>query len=590
MESESLVTERAVANKDLQPSLNEEPRHSQAESDWQNILLHVNGSILPGFDLEHIRSMATDDSPGLRVEILARAGTPAAPLLLMKLQIKCGEIWHLFAIIALPFSENRVPLSADLIQVANTTTMKALFTIPPTYISSSTVIDPTNGLDFDLIRLGLPDPQYDRAPSPSSTFVRPEGTQIICITAEAKANQLVVEYPSSFWRQVHRQPTATRSIVNRIKSMLSPMSQESHISFWITFPFYQDWRRDWRLFFGDGLKESPFGKIKWEKRQEDNTPSRPFRSLLIPFPDSEWIAAENDKQEYGIDATGLPTAYLMAVNMKTIEMVLPDIGTLVEIDLSVAQGYFQLPKQPQTSLHIRKIAVEVQGVLKVAENKAQGATEEAQTKLSGIRDREAIAEDFAPLISEIYIEAAAKGLMPYINKLSNKAKAKHPSGPEDAQRWVDALEVASLLRTRSGENDNAHVKRIAKWVKSQGVSLRTLKPNKLGEPFLGCRLDPPCDIPTEVALFHLEVPKQPDWPRGFKQPPLRIAIPKVLPTPKSPINVYRKKDFFFATEAEAVEVECLEIRVVDNLELDPIESEQLESTLRKIAVAITTAE
>ncbi|KAL6901297.1 hypothetical protein GGI43DRAFT_433985 [Trichoderma evansii] len=588
MESDSPVAERAVANQESLPGLNEEASHSQAESDWLKILLHVNGSILPGFDIEHIRSMGTDNSPGLRVEILAQAGTSAAPLLLIKLQIKCGEIWHIFAIVALPFSENRVPLSADLLEVANTTAMKALFTIPPTYISSATVIDPTNDLDFDLMRLGLPDPQHTSAPSRSSTFIRPKGSQIICITAEAKANQLVVEYPSSFWRQIHRQPMATRTIVKRIKSMLSPMNQESQILFWITFPFDQEWRRDWRLFFGDEHKESPYGKITWEKRQADNTPNYPFRALLIPFPDSEWIAAENDKQEYGIDATGLPTAYLMAVNMKTSQSAIPNIGTMVEVDLSIAQGYFQLPKQPQTTLHIRKIAVEVQGVIKVAENKARSATEEAQAKLSGIRDREAIAEDFAPLISEIFIEIAAKGLMPYINKLSNKAKSKHPSGPEDAQRWVDATEVATQLRARSGENDNAHIKRIAKWVKSQGVSLRILKPNKLGEPFLGYRLDPPCDIPTEAAIFHLEVPKQPGWPRGFKQPPLRIAIPKVLPTSDSPINVYKKKDFFFATEAEAVEVECLEIRVVDNLELDPIESEQLEFALRKIAAAITT--
>lgn len=590
MESDSLVAERVFADEGLQTSLNEEPSHSQDESDWHKILFHVNGNILPGFDIEHIRSLGADDSPGLRVEILARAGIPTAPLLLIKLQIKCGEIWHLFAIIALPFSENRAPLSVDRLEVANTTMMKALYTIPPTYVTSTTVIDPTNDLDFDLMRLGLPDPQQNGAPFRSSTFIRPKSTQIICITAEAKANQLVVEYPSSFWRQIHRQPVATRTIVSRIKSLLSPMNQESQITFWITFSFYEEWRRDWRLFFGDEHKESPYGKVAWEKRQVDNTPNHPFRSLLIPFPSSEWIATENDKQEYGIDATGLPTAYLMAVNMKTAQKALPEIGALVEVDLSVAQGYFQLPKQPQTPLHIRKIAVEVQGVIKVAENKAQSATEEAQTKLSGIRERQAIAEDFAPLISEIFIETAAKGLIPYINKLSNKAKAKHPSGPEDAQRWVDALEGASQLRARSGENDNAHVKRIAKWVKSQGVSLRTLKPNKLGEPFLGFRLDPPCDIPTEAAIFHLEVPKQPDWPRGFRPPPLRIAIPKVLPTSHSPINVYRKKDFFFATEAEAVEVECLEIRVVDNLELDPIESEQLESALRKIAVAITTIE
>ncbi|PNP41000.1 hypothetical protein TGAMA5MH_06867 [Trichoderma gamsii] len=587
MEYDSLPAEKAAANEEFQHSGNNEPSHSQADSDWLQVILHVDGDLLPGFDLDHIRSMATDDSPGLRVDILARPGTLAVPLLLMRLQIKCGETWHRLANIAVPFSENGTPLFAHHLHVRETTAMKAFFTLPSTYISSTTVLDPTNGLDFDLMRLGLPDPQHDSAPSCSSTFVCPQGDEIIWIYAETKAGQVVVDYPSSFWRQIHRQSMATRTVANRIKSLLSSTNPESPKRFWITFPLYQEWRRDWRLFFGDGHKESPYGRVVGEY-QADNTSNNPFRSLLIPLPDSEWIAKENDKEEYGTGATGLPTAYLMAVDMETVQNAMPDIGTLVEVDLSVAQGYFKIPKQPQTPLHIRKIAVEVQRVIKAAEHKVQNAADEIQTKLSGIRDKEAIAEDVVHLISEFYVETAAKGLVPYINKLSNKAKAKHPSGPEDAQRWVDALEVASQLRARSGENDNAHVKRIAKWVKSQGVNVRTLKRSKYGEPFLGYRLDPPCNIPAEVALFHLEVPKQPDWPHGFKKPPLRIAISKNVPTDESPVGAHKMKDFYLAKKAEAVEVECLEIRVMDNLKLDHITSDQLKATIQKIASVIIT--
>ncbi|KAK1254218.1 hypothetical protein MKX08_008213 [Trichoderma sp. CBMAI-0020] len=590
MESDSLAEDRAVANEEFQHGGDNEPSHSQTDSDWLQIILHVDGDLLPGFGMGHIRSMATDDSPGLRVEILARPGTLAVPLLLMRLRLKCGETWHPFAIIAVPVSKAQIPLLAHVLQVRDTTAMKAFFTIPSTYISPTTIMDPTNGLDFDLMRLGLPGPQHASAPSRPSTFVCPQMDQIVWIYCEAKASQVVVEYPSSFWRQIHRQTMATRTIANRIKSMLSPESPESPIRFWITFPFYQEWRRDWQIIFGDGRKKGPYGKVAGDCYRADNTLNHPIRSLLTPLPDSKWIAKENDKEEYGTGATGLPTAYLMAVNMKTIQHVMPDIGTLVEIDLSVAQGYFKIPKPPQTAPHIRKIAVEVQGVIEAAEKKVQNAADEIRTRLSVIRDKEAITEDVTHLISELYVETAAKGLMPYINKLSNKAKAKLPSGPEDAQRWVDALEIASQLRARGGENDNAHVKRIAKWVKSQGVVVRTLKRSKFGEPFLGCRLNPPCDIPAEVALFHLEVPKQPDWSHGFKKPPLRIAIPKVVPTDGTPIDAYKMKDFLFGKEAETVEVECLGIRAVDNLKLDPIESNQLEATIRKTALAITTKE
>ncbi|KAL7900460.1 hypothetical protein HDV63DRAFT_371132 [Trichoderma sp. SZMC 28014] len=590
MESDSLAAETAVANEEFQHGGNDDSSHSRGDSDWLQIILHVDGDLLPGFDIGHIHSMATNDSPGLRVDILARPATLAVPLFLMRLRIKCGETWHRLATIAVPISETGTPLLAHLLDVRHTTAMKALFTIPSSYISSTTVMDPTNGLDFDVMRLGLPEPQHDSAPSRSSTFVCPQGDRIIWIYAEVKAGQVVVEYPSSFWRQIHRQSMATRTIAKRIKSMLSGTNPEDPKRFWITFPFYQEWRRDWRLFFGDEYKESIYGRVAGEVHQADNTPYHPFRSFLTPLPESEWIAKENDKREYGTEATGLPTAYLMAVNMKTAQNAMPNIGTLVEIDLSVAQGYFKIPKQPQTSLHIRNIATEVHVVIKTAEDKVQSAADEVQTRLSGVHDKEATTEDVVHLISELYVETAARGLIPYINKLSNKAKAKLPSGPEDAQRWVDALEVASQLRARSGENDTAHVKRIAKWVKSQGSSMRTLKRSKVGEPFLGCRLNPPCDIPAEVALFHLVVPRQPDWPHGFKNPPLRIAIPKVVPTDESPIGPYKMNDFVFPKKAEVVEVECLEIRVVDNLKLDPIGSDQLEATIRKLALAITTTD
>ncbi|KAL7926439.1 hypothetical protein ACQKWADRAFT_309274 [Trichoderma austrokoningii] len=582
---------RALAYEGFQHSRNNEPGDSQADSDWHQVILHVNGDLLPGFDIDHIRSMATDDSPGLRVQVLAHPGTFSTPFVLMKLQIKCGETWHLLALISAPFGETGHPLLAQRFEVEDTPAMRTLFTIPSTYISSSTVMDPANGLDSELMGLGLSDPQHDGAPSRCSTFVRPEteSAQIITITVGAIANSKMVAFSPLFWRQIHRQPLATRAIAERIKSMLSATGPGSLITFWITFPFYKQWRQDWRLFFGDEHKENPYGRVAWEKRQADNTPNKPFRSLLIPFPGSEWTAAEDDKQEYGTDATGLPTAYLMAVNMKTVPNAMPDIGAFVEIELSVFKGLFLLPKQPQTPQHIRKIAVEIQGILKAAEDEAKGASEGAQIRTGRIPGKEPTSENFVRLYAEVYANTAAKGLMPYINKLSNKAKARFSSGPEDSQRRMDAVIAASQLRLRIGEKDNAHVKRIAKWFKAQGVVVRNSEPREFDPPFLGCRLDPPRDIPTEVALFHLQVPKQPDWPHGFKHPPLRIIFPCVIPIAESPVgkNKYTAEDFFYARKAVAFEAQCNEIRVVDSVQLDHKESDQLEATLRKIAMKVT---
>jgi hypothetical protein len=191
--------------------------------------------------------------------------------------------------------------------------------------------------------------------------------------------------------------------------------------------------------------------------------------------------------------------------------------------------------------------------------------------LDGLREKDAAAKDVTHLITELFLEVAAKSLLPYISKLSNKAKAQHPNGPEDAQRWVDALQAASQLRVRNGENDNAHVKRITKWVKSQGVVLRPPQPNEHGEPFLGCRLSPPPGLHEDMALFHIEVPRQPNWPRGFKQPPMRIAVPKSA----------------CSDDKESIEVKCFAIHALDNLDFDSTEGARLESVLKRIAGVVT---
>ncbi|KAM0250384.1 hypothetical protein ACHAQJ_008631 [Trichoderma viride] len=598
MESDTpAASDKAASNEESHGGPHEERGQSPDDPEGHSVLLHLNESMLPGYDDEHIRQMGTTNSPGLRVYVSTGAGTAAAPLLIMKLQIKCGELWYPIAIVAMPLRETGIPLTAELLKVADTAMMKTMFTIPPTYVKPTTVVDPADArFDFDMVTFGPSGPQYRNIFPREATFIRPEAIQIIRITAVAKAGQLVVGYPPPFWRQIHRLPVATRTIATQIKSLFSSMSKDSQVSFWITFSFYPEWRRDWQMFFGDEHKSSPYGKVLWEQPQASDSADHMFRVLLLPFPSSEWTPADNDKQEYGIAATGLPTAYLMVVRAKEARKVLPDIGTLVEVYLQVAQGYLPLPQQPLNAVQIRKLAVEVQGAIKVAESKTRDAAAIAQARLDGLRSKDAVAKDMAHLISELFLETAAKGLMPYINKLSNKAKAKHPNGPEVEKRWEEALQAASQLRARNGENDNAHVKRITKWVKSQGVALRLPQPRERGEPFLGCRLSPPPSVPADIALFHIEAPRQPNWPRGFKQPPMGIAFPNSPPPPNVPksraqgstekgdINI---DQVYGSVATQSIEVQCFSIRAMDNLDLDPTDGARLETLLRKVAGAIT---
>lgn len=133
-----------------------------------------------------------------------------------------------------------------------------------------------------------------------------------------------------------------------------------------------------------------------------------------------------------------------------------------------------------------------------------------------------------------FLENVAGALLSFMGNYcisSVEDRSKHFIWPIRFQQWEDAVQAASELRIRDGEDDKVHLERIANWVRFQGVVTTRQQPRQEGEPYSGHRLSMPCGIHADVALFYVEVPKQPSWARGFKQPPMAIDIPsKLLPS------------------------------------------------------------
>ncbi|RFU76291.1 hypothetical protein TARUN_5955 [Trichoderma arundinaceum] len=560
------ATKKDAGYEETQSDFRKSPNAFPNLSDGISILLHVNETLLPGFDRKHIRCVAQSNSPGLRVE----AQAAGAALLMMKLSVQIGHLWYPFAIVAVPMERIKVPPTANVLNTSDTVTMQTMFTIPNTLSTPSPFLDPT--FDSGVVVLSPNGSRYlksepDMERTAPKSVVRPMALQVVRITIAAKVSDLLIGYPPPFWRQILRQQPSVQTIATDIRTLFTSMNKDDQVSFWLSFPIHPGWESDWRVFLGDKKDEvSP---------EQPLTDKGVFQSHLLPFPGSEWAPAASDLQEYGMAATGSPTAYLMFVNLNGIGEILPGIGARVKVHLNVGQGYHLLPRQSLTTLQIRKLAGELQLAIKKAESEAQNAIADAQARLDKTRkkkangkeitDQEAIVEQMRV---ELRIKSTAKILSPFIHKISDETKGKHPNEAKCAQRWADALRAAVQFGTRNDEDEEIHIKRLANWIQCQGVALRRPKPADDGEPYMGHRLNLPYSVRADAALFYIEVPKQPNWPHGFKRPPMEIDIPKrPLPTDLQLFlaNAFKKRDdvklarIEDSSDAQSIEEACFGI-------------------------------
>ncbi|PKK44589.1 hypothetical protein CI102_10967 [Trichoderma harzianum] len=494
MASDTLeVVEEAAASKEARSNL----KRMAAISVWNSVLLHVNETLLPGFARHHVGRMARSVAPGLRVEVQTAWGSRIPSTIILRLQIRNGDEISDFAVINLPMGQTKLPLTTDYLDAADESLMKDTFPDPR-----------MDHFGAAHSRFRNQDLKYFETVKPTaeiSSFIKHTTTTVVRVTAAVEAHEFTIMYPSHFWDHTQRLPTSLQRVAKNIKSLFDSMNPEEQVSLQVTFPFSPNWEKDWHVFFTDERKVNS-EILDIASLCNGHIEDLDYSKMLSGR--SEWTPKTDDEEEYGMFGTHLPTGYLMAVSLKSVRDFLPDIGTTVNVYLrDIAQNGYTLTK-PQTSKgETYLIADSITCSLFNADYKA-----EQQIKRKFGDDH----PDMPELVTELFPSIAAVELEPYL-----------PMPAKDDPQHQEARKVAAYLRQRNDEDYKEHFWRVHSWLRPR---LCVAPKTGYHEPYSGHRLNLPPGVSADVALFYVEVPRQRDWPRDLKKPPMRVDIPDMPPS------------------------------------------------------------
>ncbi|KAJ4857730.1 hypothetical protein T069G_08627 [Trichoderma breve] len=475
---EGTATEEAAAPNEARSHL----KRMAAISVWNSVLLHVNETLLPGFARHHIGRLARSVASGLRVEVQTAWGSRIPSTIILRLQIRNGDDIIDFAVINLPMGQTKLPLTTDYLHATDESLMKDTFPDPR-----------MDHFGAAHSRFRNQDLGYFKTIEPTaeiSSFIKHTSTTIVRVTAAVEAHEFTIMYPSHFWDHIHRLPASLQRVAKNIKSLFDSMNPEEQVSLQVTFPFSPNWEKDWHVFFTDERKV--------------NAEILDIASLCNG---SEWTPKTNDEEEYGMFGTHLPTAYLMAVSLKNVRDFLPDTGAKVNVYLrDIAQNGYTLPK-PQTSKGETYLIAD--SITCSLLNTDWKADQQIGHKFGFDHP------DRAELVTELFPSMAAVELEPYL-----------PMPDKDDPEHQEARKVAASLRLRDDEDHIACFWRVHSWLRPL---LCVAPKTRYHEPYSGHRLALPPGISADVALFYVEVPRQRDWPRDLKKPPMSVDIPDMSP-------------------------------------------------------------
>ncbi|KAL7792741.1 hypothetical protein V8C43DRAFT_322111 [Trichoderma afarasin] len=473
-------TEEVAAPKEARSNL----KRMAAISVWNSVLLHVNETLLPGFARHHVGRMARSVAPGLRVEVQTAWGSRIPSTIILRLQIRNGDDISDFAVINLPMGQTKLPLTADYLDATDESLMKDTFPDPR-----------TDHFGAAHSRFRNQDLGYFKTIEPTaeiSSFIKHTSTTIVRVTTAVEAHEFTIMYPSHFWDHIHRLPASLQRVAKNIKSLFDSMNPEEQVSLQVTFPFSPNWEKDWHVFFTDERKV--------------NAEILDIASLcnghIEDLDYSKMLSGQ-----YGMFGTHFPTAYLMAVSLKNVRDFLPDTGAKVNVYLrDIAQNGYTLPK-PQTSKGETYLIAD--SITCSLLNTDWKADQQIGHKFGFDHP------DRAELVTELFPSMAAVELEPYL-----------PMPDKDDPEHQEARKVAASLRLRDDEDHIARFWRVHSWLRPL---LCVAPKTRYHEPYSGYRLDLPPGVSADVALFYVEVPRQRDWPRDLKKPPMRVDVPDMSP-------------------------------------------------------------
>ncbi|KAL7815702.1 hypothetical protein V8C26DRAFT_102369 [Trichoderma gracile] len=494
-------------------------------SPWNSVLMKINNIMLPGFSRLHIARVAKSVAPGLRVEVQTAWGPRIPSTLIIRLQVRNADDIHDFAILTLPMGQTEKPMNVECFRTNERSDIPRIFPDPqgdPAGASYSRYL-PEDLLHFKGMDIS----------QPAWTLIFNRAFDVVRLETVIDVRKVAVSYPAKFWDRLASQPAGLRFIAERLKSAFDRRKLNEEVSIQFLFPYVPGWEQDWYVFFNDKRKVDPgvldlqalcnnriedldysrtlIGhqwldeQLAWKQLMARNSGNTYFQARLLPFPRSEWIPTTSDMAEYGMYGTRRPTAYLMVVNLAYVREFLPEVGTKCTVFIrELAQRGYTLPRPPLADIEVRRLARRFQRTLAFAEVWAirrfwdRGRTQMNEEELK-----------------QIFIEIAAVDVSLFL-----------PMPSADDQPDTTASQAAEYLRKRQGEDDDDHYRRILPWLRE---ALRVAPKTRYNEPYTGIRLSLPPGVSADAALFLVEVPRQRDWPRSLKKPPMVIDVPEIPP-------------------------------------------------------------
>ncbi|KAL7810339.1 hypothetical protein V8C44DRAFT_122261 [Trichoderma aethiopicum] len=542
--------------------------------------IFVDEELLLGYHITHARRLGASSAPGLRTDTIQRWGGPE-PSLTILFKISYDGFLRTFAVCEIAMARLSELPSADI------------RTIDDSFITSHfrDLVTSTQ-LGFDRRDQRYLNKFKDISPAASlAEYMRVVADKLVRIKININkegSRALTIYYPTEFWeQQLQWLHSDARDIADTVRNVLSNLQHGNFSSLWVVFPESRSYERLWLSKWGPLLSRdsprSPFHQIaadvcrgntrnshhnislasvdrkytldraaiffltkdertvaliggaadeaNWLKQQADDCRRAVFKGWVLPIPGSEWIAKKTEELVYGIEGTGVPTKFIVAIRLGDYRQrcLLPEAGTAVRLYIHLSQKFNQRPDKPLIASQVASFVTALASGLSEAHSEAVKYFNVAQDRLQEMlheryddNDIDAQEQLVDTILDDKYLEIATPKIMSYIATFFRDADYSMPDADIDAKRRVDARQAAKLLRKDEHEDELDYRKRIIGWMSAQVVAGRAALNEKYGEPCTGIRVNIPSYRSANCAFFQVDAPLQPNWPHGWSQPPLQL--------------------------------------------------------------------
>ncbi|KAM3542603.1 hypothetical protein ARSEF1564_004523 [Beauveria bassiana] len=260
---------------------------------------------------------------------------------------------------------------------------------------------------------------------------------------------------------------------------------------------------------------------------------------------SPWTEGEEEQiAKYGqVIADNAATEYLMVVEITPANCnLLGSVDDLVKVTTTGITAEYHAQPNPDDAQHIDRVAANLMTRFQDAVNHAETIT--LQQHLAALEAANQALQDGEPKITDMrqeldldgaYDDAVYTVMRKAVSDFITRAMAAEyaAANPLDAAMSNIArctYAVVAELRRQPGEEDKPYLERLRAWVRAHPAVNGENRHGTEGLTFHGRRITPPPGTTLHHALYHVSRPTQPGYPKAYKAPYLKVEFP-VTPYP-----------------------------------------------------------